>query len=44
LPELFEAKIKCLGQIRIIETTWVPMDDEERGISYAAAYSIELMP
>lgn len=44
LPELFRAKIRCLGQIRIIESMWIPMDDEERGIGYDTAYSIELIP
>lgn len=43
LPQLFRARIKCLGQIRIIESTWIPMDDEERGIGYDTAYAIELM-
>jgi hypothetical protein len=44
LPQLFKAKIKCLGQIRIIESAWIPMDDEERGIGYDTAYSVELIP
>jgi hypothetical protein len=42
LPKLFEVSIKCLGQLRVIETDWVPFDDEDRGISYHAAYLVEL--
>jgi hypothetical protein len=43
LPRLYRVRIKCLGQIRTIESTWVPFDDEERGISYDTAYLLELV-
>lgn len=40
LPEIFRAKLTCLGQIRVIEMDVMPWDDEDRGVKYHTAYLV----
>jgi TIR domain len=41
LPGNFRVSLRCLGQVKVIETDMVSFGDEDRGIGYYPAFAIE---